>query len=511
MSEHRIRDIVIVGGGTAGWMAAATLGRFLRNGYTRIRVVESDAIGTVGVGEATIPPIRSFLNMLRIDEDDFIRNTHGTFKLGIEFVDWTRDGHRYLHPFGLFGGDIEGVSFHQFYLRQRQQDPGLDLENFSLTASAARQRRFATTSESSFPFNHWTYAYHFDATLVASYLRSYAERLGVARTEGTVNHVATDNEDGRITSLTLESGEVIPGDFFVDCTGFRALLLGETLGVDYIDWSHWLPCNRAVAIPSSGDDDPEPYTRSSARPAGWQWHIPLQHRTGNGHVYSSDFMSDDEATTLLLDKLPGDALADPRVLSFTTGRRKKFWDKNCVSLGLAAGFLEPLESTAIHLVQTGIAKLLALFPDKRFDRVEIDEYNRLMAATFDQVKDFLILHYTATERDDSEFWNYCRTMAIPESLQHKLDLFRGKGRLFRYEDELFSETSWVAVLLGQGVCPEGYDEIVNSMTGDELTEVLDTMRRRIADTAATIPMQSEYIRRRCQSTADTMTDSGKAG
>jgi tryptophan halogenase len=497
MSDDRIQTIVIVGGGTAGWMAAAALSRFLRNGYTRIRVIESDDIGTVGVGEATIPPIRNFLDMLRIDENDFVRATQATFKIGIEFVDWTRLGHRYMHPFGLFGADIEGVPFHQFFLKAFALGQVSDIERFSLTAVAARQGRFAPAQASTFPLNHWAYAYHFDASLVAVYLREHAERLGVQRTEGKVTGVALRGVDGHIEALTLESGERIAGDFYIDCSGFRALLIGEALGVAYEDWSHWLPCNRAVAIASENAGQPDPYTRSTAHAAGWQWRIPLQHRTGNGYVYASNAISDDEAAATLLDKLDGAAIGSTRLIPFTTGRRKAFWSKNCVSIGLAAGFLEPLESTAIHLVQTGIAKLLALFPDKQFNRIEIDEYNRLMGSTYDQVRDFLVLHYKATERDDSELWNYCRNMTIPASLQHKLDLFGGRGRIFRYEDELFSVTSWVAVLLGQGVWPLAYDEIVNSMSDAELNEVVHKMQAQIAATASKIPLQRDYIDRFC--------------
>ena len=511
MTDNRIGKVIIVGGGSAGWMAAAALSRFLRNGYTTIRVIESDEIGTVGVGEATIPPIRNFLEMLRIDENDFIRQTQGTFKLGIEFVDWTRPGHRYMHPFGLYGADIEGVPFHQFFLKAHALGQAWDLEPFSLTATAARQGRFAVVQGSKFPSNHWAYAYHFDATLVARYLRQYAEKLGVTRTEGKAVDVVRQERDGFIGAITLENGERIDGDLFIDCSGFRAFLIGKTLGVEYENWSHWLPCDRAVAVPSANVSAPDPYTRSTARNAGWQWRIPLQHRTGNGYVYSSGAISDDEAASILLANLESAPLASPRLLSFATGRRRKFWSGNCVALGLAAGFLEPLESTAIHLVQAGVAKLLALFPDKRFDAVEIDEYNRLMSSTYEQVRDFVVLHYKATERDDSEMWAYCRNMAIPDSLQHKIDLFSGRGRIFRYEDELFSVTSWVAVLLGQAVWPAGYDEIVNSMSDAELREVLDRMRSKIKASAESLPTQQAYLARHCAADAPQDPAPGKWG
>ena len=498
-NESRIRQVVIVGGGTAGWMAAAVLARFLRNGYTKIRLIESEAIRTVGVGEATIPPIRSLLQMLRIDENDFLRATQGAFKLGIEFVDWTRPGHSYVHPFGQYGADIEGVPFHQFFLKLHALGQAPDFEAFSLAAVAARQGRFGVVQGEGFPLNHWAWAYHFDATLVAAYLRRYAERLGVRRTEGRVTDVTLRGEDGFIDSLTLDSGERVTGDFFIDCSGFRALLIGQALGVAYEDWTHWLPCDRAVAVSSANAGPPLPYTRSTAREAGWQWSIPLQHRMGSGYVYSSQAIDDDRAAATLLENLEGEALSELRCLSFTTGRREAFWRKNCLAVGLAAGFLEPLESTAIHLAQTGIAKLLALFPDRRFDPLEIEEYNRLMGATYAQIRDFVTLHYKATERTGSELWDYCRNMAIPESLQRKIELFRGRGRLFHHEDDLFPVTSWTAVLLGQGIWPRGYDELVNSMTDAELVEVGARMRARIAEAAAKFPMQEEYIRQFCAS------------
>jgi tryptophan halogenase len=508
-ASDRVERVVIVGGGTAGWMAAAALARFLRNGHTRIELIESDAIGTVGVGEATIPPIRSFLQMLRIDEHDFLRHTQGTYKLGIEFVNWTRPGHRYLHPFGLFGADVEGVSFHQFFLKAQRRGLADDIEPYSLTAVAARQGRFGAVPGGGFPQNHWAYAFQFDANLVAAYLRRYAERLGVRRREGKVVGVPR-NAEGLVEAVVLEGGRRVAGDLFIDCSGFRGLLIGEALGVAYRDWSHWLPCDRAVAVPSYNAGAPEPYTRSTARAAGWQWHIPLQHRTGNGYVYAHRAIGDDEATATLLAHLGGTALAEPRLLAFTTGRREVFWQGNCVALGLAAGFLEPLESTAIHLVQSGIAKLLALFPGRRPNPVEIDEYNRQLGRTYEQVRDFLVLHYRATERDDSELWRYCRAMDVPDSLQRKLELFRGRGRLFRREDDLFAPTSWVAVLLGQGVWPADYDELVNSLPDTELEILMQQMRETIEQAARTLPTQADYIARHCAAATPAATASGAA-
>jgi tryptophan 7-halogenase len=496
-SPQALRQIVIVGGGTAGWMAAAALARFLHRSATRIRVIESDEIGIVGVGEATIPPIRTFLQMLRIDENDFVRQTQGTFKLGIEFQDWRRAGHRYMHPFGLFGADVEGIAFHQFYLRLHQLGKAPPLDEFSLTAQAGHAGRFALPDSQRFPLNHWAYAYHFDATLVARYLRTYAEKLGVVRTEGRVVEVLRTAAADVITGVRMQDGTLFEGDFFIDCSGFRSLLLGEALGVPYEDWTHWLPCDRAVAVPSSQIVLDQPYTRSTAREGGWQWHIPLQGRTGNGFVYCSKAITDDAAAKVLLENIQGSPLAEPRLLRFTTGRRREFWKGNCLALGLAAGFLEPLESTAIHLVQAGVAKLLALFPDRRGNALEVAEYNRLMGATWEQVRDFVILHYKANEREGSDFWRQCREMSVPETLQRKLGLFAGRGRIFRYDDELFSVTSWVAVLLGQGEWPKAHDELVNSMSADELTAMLEQMRSIIAETVRSIPTQQAYIARHC--------------
>jgi tryptophan halogenase len=498
MTDQRIRNVVIVGGGTAGWMTAAAFSRFLNNGYTQVTLVESEEIGTVGVGEATIPTIQTFNGMLGINENEFMRATQGTFKLGIEFVDWGGLGERYFHPFGVYGHEIHGVHFHQLYLRQKAIRPMPDISSYSVGAVAAAHGRFGRPSgQGSSPIQSLAFAFHFDAGLYARYLRTYAEQLGVKRVEGKILAVNLRGGDGFVESVKLADGQVIEGDLFIDCSGFRGLLIEEALETGYEDWTHWLPCDRAMAVPSANVGQPDPYTRSTARRAGWQWRIPLQHRTGNGIVYSSEFMSDEEAEQTLLDNLEGEALAKPRRLTFTTGRRKHAWNRNVVSIGLSSGFIEPLESTSIHLIQTGIARLLALFPDMRFDPLERDEYNRILKAQFEDIRDFIILHYHATNRTDSEFWNRCRTMSVPETLQRKMDLFRAKGRSFREGVELFDVTSWVAVMLGQNIVPQGYDPIADALDEERIAGVLEQMRMGYLQAAQALPTHGEFIARTC--------------
>ncbi|WP_448659595.1 tryptophan halogenase family protein [Sphingomonas sp. CJ99] len=495
MTGH-LGHVVIVGGGTAGWMTAAALARTVANGHTRITLIESDAIGTVGVGEATIPPIQTFNQMLGIDENDFIAATQGTFKLGIEFVNWARRGDRYFHPFGHYGHPVNGVAFHQLYLRERARRPMPDISAYSMTSMAAAHGRFARPAPNAQSIiREMSYAFHFDASLYAGYLRRYAETRGVTRVEGRIVTAHRDGESGDIASVELEQGERIAGDLFVDCSGFRGLLIEEALATGYKDWSHWLPCDRAVAVPSANVGPPAPYTRATAHDAGWQWRIPLQHRTGNGHVFSTAYVSEDEATATLLANLEGEPLADPRTIRFQTGRRSQAWNRNVVAIGLSAGFIEPLESTSIHLIQTGIARLIALFPDRGDYAVERAEYNQVMRDQFEDLRDFIILHYHATERDDSAFWNHVRTMAIPEPLAHKMALFKNRARSFRDGFELFSPTSWVAVMLGQRQIPDGYDPIADSLDDAAVTELMEGYRQQIAGTVAQLPAHEAFIDR----------------
>jgi len=497
MSSAPIRTVVIVGGGTAGWMTAAALSRMLRGQYV-IRVVESAEIGIVGVGEATVPHIRFFNRTLGLDEADFMRKTQATFKLGIEFVNWARVGDRYIHPFGAFGHPINGVGFHHHWLRLLQAGEATDLADYSLPVTAARMRKFAPPAQDpSSLLSTFSYAFQFDANLYGPYLRAYAEQRGVTRTEGKVVDVKLRAEDGFIESLRLESGEVIAGDLFIDCSGFRGLLIEQALKTGYENWSHWLPCDRAVAVPCQTVEPSVPYTRATARDAGWQWRIPLQHRVGNGYVFSSSFVSDEAATQTLLSNLEGPALADPRILKFTTGKRKRSWNKNCIAIGLAGGFLEPLESTSIHLIQLAITYLLELFPDSSFDPAGIDEYNRIMDIEFDRVRDFLILHYHATERDDSPLWNYVRTMPIPDSLEYKMNLFRERGHIVKYKDGFFLEPSWLAVYIGQRVIPRRYDPLAETVDLPQLKRELEMIRRNVRLAAQSLPTHAAYIQQYC--------------
>jgi tryptophan halogenase len=501
MQQPHLNRIVIVGGGTAGWMAAAAMDRVLGPAYS-ICVVESEQIGIVGVGEATVPHIKAFNTLLRIDEADFVRRTQGSFKLGIEFVDWHRKGERYTHGFGTeIGHPLGLLPFHQYWIKAFRSGKAQPLGAYTLNTVAAQRGRFMVSANDvppQSPLANIAYAYHFDAGLYARYLRGYAEALGVTRREGIIDHVALNPENGWVESVRLESGESIPGDLFIDCSGFRGLLIEQALHTGYIDFSHWLPCDRAMAVPSENAGPPAPHTRSIAREAGWQWRIPLQHRTGNGYVYSSAHISDDEAAATLLRNLEGRALADPRPLRFVTGRRKKCWNRNVVALGLASGFMEPLESTSIHLIQSGISKLLELFPHAGISQVLVDRYNDQLAFEFDRIRDFLVLHYNATERDDTPFWNQCRTMSIPDELKSVVELFRDSGRFFRNGNEMFAEISWIQVMVGQGILPRAWHPLVDNVPDEELSRFIDSVGRTISNCVDAMPPHQAFIDRCCK-------------
>lgn len=492
---NTLKRMVIVGGGTAGWMAAAAMVKYFGNRGRTVTLIESDAIGIVGVGEATIPPIRNFNGMLDIYEPEFLYETRGTIKLGIEFVNWGKIGDRYFHPFGAYGQDFHGIPFHQLYLREKAHGSGGNISDYSMCAAAAREGRFALPRQGeNTPLTHIAHAFHFDASLYAAFLRKRAEEQGVVRHEGKIVKVHRHGDSGDVTSVELEDGTKIEGDIFFDCSGFRGLLIEEALDTGYEDWSHWLPMDSALAVPTANVGPPDPFTRSTAHTAGWQWRIPLQHRTGNGHVFCSAFMPADQAEQILRDNLEGEVLADPRLLRFRTGMRKQAWNHNVVALGLASGFLEPLESTSIHLIQHGIARFISLFPEKEISPAERDEYNRNLRLTYEYVRDFVILHYKATQRDDSPFWQQVQAMEPPESLRRRMDLWMAHARVFVEQCDIFLTPSWTAVMLGQNMWPANYDPIADNLVAEHVTKALVDISRGYEKTAMGLPAHEEFLR-----------------
>lgn len=498
MHNQAIKNIVIVGGGTAGWMTAAALGTML-NGRYDITLVESDEIGIVGVGEATIPMIQRFNRVVGIDENEFMRETMGSFKLGIEFVNWGRPGERYMHGFGRLGQDLATVPFEAYWQKMRALGKAAPLEQYSITRMAARAGKFmpARHDVPNSPLRDIAYAYHFDASLYAKYLRKLSEARGVTRVEGKIVRATRREPDGFVDAIELESGRRIEGDLFIDCSGFRGLLIEQTLHAGYEDWTGWLPADRALAVPCESAPSIAPYTRATAHRSGWQWRIPLQHRTGNGHVYCSRFISDDEAAATLLANLDGKPLAEPRLIKFQTGMRKQAWSHNVVAIGLSSGFLEPLESTSIHLIQSAIARLVELFPDRRFSAVERDEYNRQSRFEYERVRDFIILHYHLNQRTDSPYWLECANMAIPETLRRKMDQYRSRGRVVRIDNELFSEVGWQQVFEGQNMPLDAYHPLADTQGEAEIAAYLESVRQVIAKCVEVMPSHDQYIAQHC--------------
>jgi tryptophan halogenase len=491
--KKRIGSIAIVGGGTAGWMAAAMLARALPGTRTAITVIESPDIGTVGVGEATIPPIIELLRFLSIDADDFVRHTQATYKLGIKFSDWKELGHSYWHPFGTFGAPINRRPFFHCWHKARAAGLAPRFNDFSLCAALGDAGRFRfPDKDPDSPAAGLRYALHFDAALVAKYLRSYSERLGVARLERTVAG-ATRRPDGFLDELQFSDGSTLKADLYIDCSGFRGVLIEQVLGTGYVDWSAVLPCDRAVAFPTALTAPRPPYTHARARSAGWQWRIPLQHRAGNGYVYSSAHLSDHEACEDLIGALGETPLAEPRFLRFVTGRRRLFWNRNCVALGLASGFLEPLESTSIHLVTSGLYHLLEHFPDAAFDQTNIDSYNAELIYENERIRDFIVLHYCLTQRDDSPLWRYCRSMDIPDSLRERIELYRRTGRIRPRPGELFTDLSWFYILEGLGLRPDDYDPLIDVVTMTQLGGIMDAMASATAAVAKESAPHDSYF------------------
>ncbi len=492
MEHQKIQKVIIAGGGTAGWMAAAGLAKTL--GKTiQVTLIESDEIPTVGVGEATIPTLLTFHKLLNIKEQDFIRACQGTFKLGIAFENWRNLGEDYIHSFGWTGTDHWAAGFQHFWMRAQKMGIAKPFGEYCTELVAAQQNKFAIL-----PSQTLNYAYHIDAGLYAKFLRSIAEENGAVRKEGKIDKVLVDDNNGFITGLMLASGEKIEGDLFIDCTGFRGILIEQTLHTGYEDWSHWLPCDSAVAMQTESVAPPIPYTRSIARDAGWQWRIPLQHRVGNGMVFCSRYLSDNDAIDTLKKNVEGKPLTDPRVIKFKTGYRRKHWNKNCIAMGLASGFMEPLESTSIHLIQRSIIRLLQMFPYDGIRNPDVDEFNTQMRFESENIRDFIILHYFVTNRMDTRFWQHCRSMSIPDSLQHRIDLFKETGRVFKVPTELFGENSWIQVMLGQGLLPEQYHPIVNVMSADELRRFMDNIDLNVHKIVGQLPSHQQFIDHYCK-------------
>lgn len=488
----RRQRVVIAGGGTAGWMTAAALGRTL-GAQLDITLVESDAIGTIGVGEATIPTLLTYNRLVGIDEASFMRATQASFKLGIAFENWTDVGHRYIHSFGITGKDHWTAGFQHFWRRGHDMGMAKEFGQYCLELVAAEEGRFAHL-----PQLGLNYAYHIDSSAYAGFLRAIAEQHGVRRREGRIACVDR-HACGDLASLTLEDGTSIAGDLFIDCTGFRALLIGETLGVGYEDWTHWLPCDRAIAVQTESAGPPRPYTRSIAHWAGWRWQIPLQHRTGNGIVFCSRYMDEAAARELLLSSVEGRTLSEPRLIRFRTGTRRSHWHRNCVAIGLSSGFIEPLESTSIHLIQRSILRLIQMFPQGRVSRADVDEFNAQTAYELEHIRDFIILHYHLTRRDDTAFWRHVRTMEVPASLTHRMDLFRETGRVFRANDQLFAENSWTQVMLGQGILPQSWHPVVDVMSEREMRDFLTHIEDNVRRTIAGLPAHKAYLDSYCRS------------
>ncbi|WJG09541.1 tryptophan halogenase family protein [Aliiglaciecola sp. LCG003] len=486
-----IKNIVIAGGGSAGWIAAAALAKQMGS-VVKVTLVESEEIGTVGVGEATIPPMRVFHKLLGIDEREFMRATSATFKLGIQFENWGQRNDSYIHSFGMTGKESFIAPFHHFWLYAKEQGIAKEFGKYCFELEAAKVDKFATSDNANV-----NYAYHLDSSRYATFLRDYSESRGVKRIEGKISQVNKDPTSGHISSLELESGELVEGDFFIDCTGFRGLLIEQSLNTGYEDWSHWLPCDRAIAVQTESVAEPRPITRSIAHDSGWQWRIPLQHRVGNGLVYCSQYLTDEEAKNTLLNNIEGKMLTEPRVIKFRTGQRRKHWNKNCLALGLSSGFVEPLESTSIHLIMMGIVRFLRLFPNGEISDSVIDEYNQQAKDEIEKIRDFIILHYHVTQRQDSPFWQYCKNMDIPASLAHRIKLFSEHAHAFQADGELFRVDSWTQVMLGQGIMPKQFHPSVTAMPVGELQRFLQGIENSISKGLEQLPSHSQFIAKYC--------------